>query len=92
LLEVPAGGGLDLFENINALTISHVNSNGINDGFDLTFQAISASVPEPGTLLLLGSSLDSGIVEMAAAYLFHLVKNHPFGEGNKGIGTTILQD
>ena len=26
------------------------------------------------------------IFEMAAAYLFHLVKNHPFVDGNKRIG------
>jgi len=57
LLEVPAGGGLALFENINSLTISHVNNNGVNDGFDFAFHAIAAPVPEPGTLLLLGSGL-----------------------------------
>jgi death-on-curing protein len=26
------------------------------------------------------------VFEMAAAYLFHLVKNHPFADGNKRIG------
>ena len=30
--------------------------------------------------------LQCTIFEMAAAYLFHLVKNHPFVDGNKRIG------
>ena len=33
-----------------------------------------------------GSYLHTTIFEMAAAYLFHLVKNHPFVDGNKRIG------
>jgi death-on-curing protein len=31
--------------------------------------------------------LYTDIYEMAAAYLFHLVKNHPFVDGNKRVGT-----
>ena len=34
-----------------------------------------------------GQFLHTGIYEMAAAYLFHLVKNHPFVDGNKRVGT-----
>ncbi|MDM8565357.1 type II toxin-antitoxin system death-on-curing family toxin [Candidatus Halobeggiatoa sp. HSG11] len=34
-----------------------------------------------------GKYLHSDLYEMAAAYLFHLVKNHPFIDGNKRIGT-----
>ncbi len=30
-----------------------------------------------------GSFLHDGIFEMAAAYLFHIVQNHPFVDGNK---------
>ena len=30
--------------------------------------------------------LHVGLYEMAAAYLFHLIKNHPFVDGNKRIG------
>ena len=30
--------------------------------------------------------LHTDIYEMAAAYLFHLVKNHPFIDGNKRVG------
>ncbi len=33
-----------------------------------------------------GQSLHSDLYEMAAAYLFHLVQNHPFVDGNKRVG------
>lgn len=33
-----------------------------------------------------GQFLHTDIYEMAAAYLFHLVKNHPFVDGNKRVG------
>lgn len=33
-----------------------------------------------------GRFLHSGVPAMAAAYLFHLVKNHPFVDGNKRVG------
>ncbi len=33
-----------------------------------------------------GQFLHTNIYEMAAAYLFHLVKNHPFNDGNKRTG------
>lgn len=32
-----------------------------------------------------GEFLHDGIAEMAAAYLFHLCKNHPFVDGNKRV-------
>lgn len=39
-----------------------------------------------------GEFLHEDIFMMAAAYLFHIVKNHPFVDGNKraGLATTIL--
>lgn len=33
-----------------------------------------------------GQYVHESIVEMAAAYLFHLVANHPFVDGNKRVG------
>ncbi len=33
-----------------------------------------------------GQFLQTDIYEMASAYLFHLVKNHPFVDGNKRVG------
>ena len=34
-----------------------------------------------------GSYLHPTIPDMAAAYLFHIVENHPFLDGNKRVGT-----
>ncbi len=34
-----------------------------------------------------GALLHADIFEMAAAYLFHIVQNHPFVDGNKRAGT-----
>ncbi len=33
-----------------------------------------------------GSFVHDGLLSMAAAYLFHIVKNHPFVDGNKRTG------
>jgi len=52
-----ASGGLALFENVNSLTVSHIDNNGILDGFDFAFHAVPTSVPEPQTMLLLGTGL-----------------------------------
>lgn len=48
VLDSPSGG-LAWFTNVNSLTITGVNNNGTNDGYDLAFHAIAA-VPEPGTV------------------------------------------
>lgn len=36
-----------------------------------------------------GEFLHKDVFEMAAAYLFHIVQNHPFVDGNKRTGTTV---
>ena len=33
-----------------------------------------------------GEYLHRGLFEMAAAYLYHIVQNHPFVDGNKRVG------
>jgi death-on-curing protein len=38
-----------------------------------------------------GEFLHSTFAEMAAAYLFHLVKNHPFIDGNKRLGAAAAR-
>lgn len=37
-----------------------------------------------------GEFLHTDVVEMTAAYLFHLVKNHPFLDGNKRVGAVAV--
>lgn len=34
-----------------------------------------------------GQFLHADLIEMAAAYLFHITQNHPFVDGNKRTGT-----
>ncbi len=51
-----AAGGLALFENVNSLTITHVDNNGVSDGFDLAFHVVSV-VPVPAAVWLLGAGL-----------------------------------
>ena len=55
-------------------------SHGIRDE-NLLFSALE--MPRSG---FGGEYFHKSIFEMAAAYLFHLVKNHPFVDGNKRIG------
>jgi death on curing protein len=40
----------------------------------------AVAMPQAG---FCGQYLHSSVFEMAAAYLFHIVKNHPFVDGNK---------
>ena len=37
-----------------------------------------------------GSLLHRDLFEQAAAYAFHLCQNHPFVDGNKRVGLTVL--
>ncbi len=45
---------------------------------------LSSDLPPKATFE--GSFLYGTLYEMAAAYLFHLVQNHPFVDGNKRVG------
>lgn len=37
-----------------------------------------------------GQFLHADLFEMAAAYLFHIVQNHPFTDGNKRVGAAAV--
>lgn len=55
-------------------------STGIRDG---TLLDSAIAIPQAG----FGEQyLHHDIFEMAAAYLFHIVQNHPFVDGNKRVG------
>lgn len=56
-------------------------SSGIRD---LGLLESAVAMPQSG----LGNTyFHSDLFEMAAAYLFHIVRNHPFVDGNKRVGT-----
>jgi death on curing protein len=46
---------------------------------------LESAVAQPQTWLG-GGFADTGLLAMAAAYLFHIVSNHPFVDGNKRAG------
>jgi death on curing protein len=50
---------------------------------DLELLKSSISMPAAG---FSGEYLHTDIYEMAAAYLFHIIRNHPFMDGNKRTG------
>ncbi len=50
---------------------------------DLELLKSAVAMPAAG---LAGDYLHTDIYEMAAAYLFHIVRNHPFIDGNKRTG------
>ncbi|MDX1945790.1 MAG: type II toxin-antitoxin system death-on-curing family toxin [Pirellulaceae bacterium] len=51
----------------------------------LSLALLESALAQPQTSFE-GQYLMSDLFEMAAAYLFHLVQNHPFNDGNKRVG------
>lgn len=54
---------------------------------DLRDRGLLHSAVDTPQAMFGGEYLHSDYVEMAAAYLFHIVQNHPFMDGNKRTGT-----
>jgi death on curing protein len=50
---------------------------------DLGLLESALAIPRAGVY---GQYLHADLFEMAAAYLFHIVRNHPFFDGNKRVG------
>lgn len=70
----------------DALLEDHGGLPGIRD------KGLLASAVEMPRASMFGEYLHKTIFDKAAAYLFHIVQNHPFNDGNKRTGalTTIL--
>jgi death on curing protein len=51
---------------------------------DLALLRSAVAMPSAGVA---GEYLHRDLIEIAGAYLFHLVMNHPFIDGNKRVGT-----
>jgi death-on-curing protein len=70
-----------------ALEIHHdqINRYGGRSGIrDIDLLKSALAMPQAGV----GEEyFHADIIEMAAAYLFHIVRNHPFTDGNKRTGT-----
>jgi death on curing protein len=71
-------------EDVLSLHADQVNLFGGNHGVrDLGL--LESAVAQPKAMFG-GKFLHKDLFEMAAAYLFHLVQNHPFLDGNKRSG------
>lgn len=70
----------DVFESHAEQVAVYGGSGGIRD-IGLLESAVAQAEAMFG-----GQYLHTDLFEMAAAYLFHLVKNHPFVDGNKRVG------
>jgi death-on-curing protein len=75
------------FLTLDEITDIHCNqiacyggSEGIRD-FGMLQSAVAMPAASFG-----GQFLHADLCEMAAAYLFHIVQNHPFIDGNKRVG------
>ena len=80
-LEDPSFLGLDEILEIHQDQLKHYGgSPGIRD-MGLLQSAIAMPMAQFG-----GQYLHRDIFEMAAAYLFHIVQNHPFVDANKRTG------
>src|SRR6266702_4481030 len=51
----------------------------------LTVHLLESALAQPQATFV-GKYLLADLFEMSAAYLFHLVQNHPFVDGNKRVG------
>lgn len=56
------------------------------DGAILDLGKLESALAQP-LAMFGGQYLHRDLAEMAAAYLFHIVQNHPFADGNKRTGT-----
>ncbi len=70
----------DVLESHAEQIANYGGSDGIRDQ-----GLLESAIAQPMSMFD-GQYLHADIFEMAAAYLFHLVKNHPFVDGNKRVG------
>ncbi len=62
--------------------------NRYGGSIDLRDRGLLESAVATPAATFSGQRLHADLFEMAAAYLFHLVQNHPFIDGNKRTGAT----
>lgn len=72
----------DVLEIHKDLIRAFGGSEGVRD---MGLLQSAVAVPQAG---FGGQYFHTDLLEMAAAYLFHLAKNHPFIDGNKRVGAT----
>ncbi len=71
-------------EDVLELHAGQIQNYGGSEGLRSS-DLLQSAIAQPGVTFD-GEFLHTDIFQMAAAYLFHLVQNHPFIDGNKRIG------
>ncbi|MFN8705601.1 MAG: type II toxin-antitoxin system death-on-curing family toxin [Planctomyces sp.] len=71
-------------EDILELHTGQIRNYGGSEGLRSS-ELLQSAIAQP-RVTFGGQFLHNNIFHMAAAYLFHLVQNHPFVDGNKRIG------
>ncbi len=77
-----------IFVTIDEVAVIHLNQIELYGG-DTGLRdpnGLASALAQPQTTFS-GKFLHGDLFAMAAAYLFHLVQNHPFVDGNKRVGT-----
>lgn len=76
-----------IFLDLDEVIAIHRDQTGRYGGIpgirDLDLLRSAVAMPSAGCA---GEYLHADIFEMAAAYLFHIIRNHPFVDGNKRTG------
>lgn len=70
----------DILESHAGQIANYGGRDGIRD-----LGLLESALAQPQTVFA-GQYLHGDLYEMAAAYLFHIVRNHPFIDGNKRLG------
>ena len=70
----------DLLESHAEQILAYGGADGIHD-----MRLLKSAAAQPAANFD-GQFLHADLYEMAAAYLFHIVSNHPFVDGNKRVG------
>ena len=71
-------------DDVMELHAGQIATYGGSDGLR-SLDLLQSAIAQPQAMFS-GVFLHTDIFQMAAAYLFHLVQNHPFIDGNKRIG------
>ena len=71
-------------DDVMELHAGQIAAYGGSDGLR-SLDLLQSAIAQPQAMFS-GVFLHTDIFQMAAAYLFHLVQNHPFIDGNKRIG------
>ena len=75
-------------DEVLALHADQIRRYGGSDGVR-SVELLESALAVPAATFA-GNYLHGSLHEMAAAYLFHLVKNHPFVDGNKRAGLIAM--